>query len=77
MVETFFLKIQGKRLISNLEDRVLWKETKDGKFCVKSLYNVLELRYVGPFPRSIIWSSCVPTKVGFFFFFFCLRSFVG
>lgn len=66
MVETFFLKIQGKRLISNLEDRVLWKETKDGKFCVKSLYNVLELRYVGPFPRSIIWSSCVPTKVGFF-----------
>ena len=70
MVETFFLKIQGKRLISNLEDRVLWNETKDGKFCFKSLYSVLELRYVGPFPRSIIWSSCVPTKVGFFFFFF-------
>ena len=72
MVETFFLKIQGKRLITNLEDRVLWKETKDGKFCFKSLYSVLELRCVGSFPRSII---CVPTKVGFFFY--CLRSFVG
>ena len=66
VVERFLLKIQGKGLISDLEDRVLWKKTKDGKFSVKSLYSALELRYAVPFLRSIIWSSCVPTKVGFF-----------
>lgn len=73
MVERFLLKIQGKRLISDLENRVLWKETKDEKFSIKSLYSALELRYVILFPRSIIWSSYVPTKMGFF----CLGSFVG
>ena len=66
MVERFLLKIQGKRLISDLENRVLWKETKDEKFSLKSLYSALELRYAILFPRSIIWSSYVPTKMGFF-----------
>ncbi|RVW44877.1 hypothetical protein CK203_087093 [Vitis vinifera] len=52
----------GKRVIVDLEDKVLWKETKDGKFSVKSLYGALELRIAVLFPRSIIWSPCVPTK---------------
>ncbi|KAL6345716.1 hypothetical protein AAG906_017458 [Vitis piasezkii] len=47
-VERLLLTIQGRRLNPNLEDRVLWKETKDGIFS---------------FPNSIIWSPCVPTKV--------------
>ena len=73
MVERFLLTLQGKRIVINMEDRVLWKETKDGKFFVKSLYSALEPRSAVSFPKSIIWTPCVPTKVGFF----CLRSFVG
>ena len=68
MVERWFLvTLQGKRVITDLEDRVLWKEeTKDGKFSVKFLYGALELRTAVSFLRSTIWNPCVPTKVGFF-----------
>ena len=45
---------------------MLWKETKDRIFSVKSLYNALDSRRVVQFPKSIIWNPCVPTKVGFF-----------
>ena len=66
-VERLLLTIQGKRLDTNLEDKVLWKKTKDENFFVKSLYTALNCRSAVPFPKSIIWSPCVPTKVGFFF----------
>ena len=65
-VERLLVTIQGRQLNSNLEDRVLWKETKDGIFSVKSLYSALDSSSVVRFPTSIIWSLCVPTKVGFF-----------
>ncbi|RVW78710.1 hypothetical protein CK203_048472 [Vitis vinifera] len=42
--------------------RVLWTETKNEKFFVKSLYVALELGGVVPFPRSIIWNPCEPSK---------------
>ncbi|RVX17365.1 hypothetical protein CK203_003473 [Vitis vinifera] len=45
---------------------MLWKETKDEIFLVKSLYSTLASRRVVKFPNSIIWSPCVPTKVCFF-----------
>ena len=48
--------IQGRRLNPNLEDRVLWKETKDRIFSIKSLYSALDSRSVVQFPNSIIWS---------------------
>ena len=64
MVERFLLSLQGKKVIINLEDR--WKEAKGGNFTVKSFYNALEGGSTVPFPRSIIWSPYVPTKVGFF-----------
>ena len=67
MVERWFLvTLQGKRVITDLEDRVLWKEAKDENFSVKSLYGALELRTAVSFLRSTIWGPCVPTKVGFF-----------
>ncbi|RVW51826.1 hypothetical protein CK203_085751 [Vitis vinifera] len=65
-VERFLLTIQGKRLNANVEDRMVWKETKNEIFTVKSLYNSLDHSCVVPFPWSIIWSPYVPTKVGFF-----------
>ena len=72
-VEGLLLTIRGRRLNPLLEDRVLWKETKDGIFLVKSLYSALVSRSIVQFPNSIIWSPCVPTKVGFF----CLGSLLG
>ena len=65
-MKRLLLTIRGRRLNPNLEDRVLWKETKDGIFLVKSLYCALVSRSVVQFPNSIIWSPRVPTKVGFF-----------
>ncbi|RVW88462.1 putative ribonuclease H protein [Vitis vinifera] len=65
-VERFLSTIQGKRLNADVEDRMVWKETKNEIFIVKSLYNSLDHSCAVPFPWSIIWSPYVPTKVGFF-----------
>ena len=45
---------------------MLWNDSKNGIFSVKSLYNTLDSSGAVPFPWRIIWSPCVPTKVGFF-----------
>ena len=58
--------IQGKRLNANVENRMVWKGTKNEIFTVKSLYNSLDHCCAVPFPWRIIWSPDVPTKVGFF-----------
>ena len=65
-MERLLLTIRERRLNPLLEDRMLWKETTNGIFSVKSLYNVLASRRVDQFPNSMIWSPCVPTKVSFF-----------
>ena len=66
MVERFLFSLQGKRVVTNLEDRILWKEAKDENFSVRTLYNVTEGNRTVLFPKSVIWSPCVPTKVVFF-----------
>ena len=45
---------------------MVWNETKDGIFSVKSCFNSLDHSSAVPFPWRIIWSTFVPTKVGFF-----------
>ena len=66
MVERFLFSLQEKRAVINSEDKLLWKEAKDGSFSIKSFYSALEGSNTVPFPKSIIWSPFVPTKVGFF-----------
>ena len=65
-MEWILFTIQRKRVSANLEDKMVWKPSKDGIFFVKSLYNVVELGNVVFFSRSIIWSPYVHPKVGFF-----------
>ncbi|RVW20076.1 hypothetical protein CK203_114273 [Vitis vinifera] len=65
-VERFLSSIQGKRLDADVEDRMLWKETKNEIFTVKSLYKSLVHSCSVSFPSNIIWSPYVPTKVSFF-----------
>ncbi|RVW56296.1 Argininosuccinate lyase, chloroplastic [Vitis vinifera] len=57
-VERFLSSIQGKRLNADVEDRMVWKETKNEIFTVKSLYNSLVYSCAVPFPWNIIWSRC-------------------
>ena len=42
------------------------KRLKDENFSVKCLYSALDSRSAVQFPKSIIWSPCVPTKASFF-----------
>ncbi|RVX06687.1 Serrate RNA effector molecule [Vitis vinifera] len=65
-VERFLSSIQGKRLDADVEDRMVWKETKNEIFTVKSLYKSLDHSCAVSFPCNIIWSLYVPTKVSFF-----------
>ncbi|RVX12073.1 Protein detoxification 45, chloroplastic [Vitis vinifera] len=65
-VERFLSTIQGKRLNADVEDRMVWKETKNEIFTVMSLYNSLDHSSAVLFPWKIIWCPYVPTKVGCF-----------
>ncbi|RVW28984.1 DNA-repair protein XRCC1 [Vitis vinifera] len=62
-VERLLSSIQGKRLDADVEDRMVWKETKNEIFTVKSLYKSLVHSSAVSFPCNIIWSPYVPTKV--------------
>ena len=65
-VHSFLLGLNGKSVRQDVEDRVLWIETKCGKFSVKSLYKALESGPSASFPSNVIWNSCVQPKVSFF-----------
>ncbi|RVW93340.1 putative ribonuclease H protein [Vitis vinifera] len=65
-VERLLSSIQGKRLDADGEDRMLWKETKNEIFTVKSLCKSLVHSCAVSFPCNIIWSPYVPTNVSFF-----------
>ncbi|RVW53546.1 hypothetical protein CK203_092382 [Vitis vinifera] len=62
----FFLGLHGKRVQQVVEDRVLWRETKCGKFSVKSLYKSLVLGSPVSFPSSAIWKVYVQPRMSFF-----------
>ena len=65
-VEHFLLRLQERRVYSDVEDQVLWTKAKDGRFFVKSLYKALEPERLGDFPARVIWNSLVPPRVCFF-----------
>ena len=58
-VHSFLLGLNGKSVRQDVEDRVLWIETKCGKFSVKSLYKALKSGPSASFPSNVIWNSCV------------------
>ena len=53
-MERFLLRLQGWRVYSDVEDRVVWTKSKDGRFSVKSLYKALESKRQGDFPARVI-----------------------
>ena len=60
------LRLQGKRVHREEEDRVIWIESKSGKLSIKALYIVLESGSSVSFSVGVIWNSWVLPNVGFF-----------
>ncbi|RVW79072.1 Copper-transporting ATPase PAA1, chloroplastic [Vitis vinifera] len=56
-VEHLLLRLQGRRVYSDVEDQVIWTKAKDGRFSVKSLYKALEPERLRDFPARVIWNS--------------------
>ena len=65
-VERFLLRLQGRRVYSDVEDQVVWTKAKNGSFSITSLYKALESERLGDFPTRVIWNSLVPPRVSFF-----------
>ena len=65
-VHMFLLGLNGKSVQRDVEDKLLWIETKCGKFSIKSLYKALVLGPLVSFPLNVIWKAYVQTKVSFF-----------
>ena len=65
-VHRFLLGLNGKSVLRDVEDKVLWIETKCGKFSIKSLYKALVSSPPVSFPSNVIWKACVQPKVSFF-----------
>ncbi|RVW66702.1 Origin of replication complex subunit 2 [Vitis vinifera] len=61
-VERLLLRLQGRRVYSDVEDEVIWTKAKDGRFSVKSLYKDLDPERREEFPANIIWNSLVPPR---------------
>lgn len=65
-MEWFLWRLQWRRVYRDKDDKVLWTESKDETFFVKTLYKALESRRQDVFPTSVIWNSWVLLRVGFF-----------
>ena len=65
-MERFILTLEGKRVVLDWEDGMIWKESEDGKFSIKDFNGTVERRHSVRFLSTIVWSLCVPIKVGFF-----------
>ncbi|RVW81102.1 putative ribonuclease H protein [Vitis vinifera] len=76
-VERLLLRLQGRRVYSDVEDEVIWTKAKDGRFSVKSLYKDLDQERREEFPANIIWNSLVPPRKFMELTFLSLWSFVG
>ena len=65
-VECFLSRLQDKAVVVEEEDKLLWAATKSGSFSIKSLYSILEVGKVEPFPSNGVWNAWVPPKLSFF-----------
>ena len=64
-MEHFLLRLHGRRVSRDRDDEILWIESKNEAFSVKSLYKALYLGMQGVFPTSVIWNSWVLLRVVF------------
>ena len=65
IVEELFSWLQGKTVVGEEEDKVVWMNSSNNKFFVKLLCDGLELGERFNFPKSVVWNFWVPSKVSF------------
>ena len=65
-MQRFLIRLQGRQVCKDVDDKVLRVELKNGNFFVKTLYKTLEPRRQCVFPTIVIWKSWVLSRVGFF-----------
>ena len=53
-VDALFRSLHGYSIIRGTFDAMVWLETKDGDFSVRSFYSSLASRRVEPFPNGIV-----------------------
>ena len=61
-LESLLHALQGKRVCLGKEDSLISKDSKDGRFSIKSLHEILDGSSTLSFPFRHIWSSCVLPK---------------
>ena len=65
-VESLFSKLQPLAVRRGVEGIFSWRESKNGKFSVRSLYCSYTRVSKNPFPWDMIWRSWAPMRVSFF-----------
>ena len=65
-MQRFLIRLQGRQVCKDVDDKVLRVELKNGKFFVNTLYKTLEPGRQCVFPTIVIWKSWVLLRVGFF-----------
>ena len=69
VVEKNFPLLQTKRIIREVNDKMIWKEAKKkkkGLFSIKSFYTTLKVERAVLLQKNIIWNPWVQSKVSFF-----------
>ena len=66
LTNNFFGRLHDHALSLDSDDILVWVDTKNGVFSVKSLYSSLAKRGVDPFSHGIVWNSQAPIRVSFF-----------
>ena len=53
-MKSFLLRLQDKKVNEEVEDKVIWLDTKNGSFSMKSLYACPELGSSTSFRKAIV-----------------------
>ena len=62
-----FLQVLGRKQIKPLmEDKIIFKGSKNDGFSVKNMYRVLDCSPQVAFPYRSIWNPVIPPRMGFF-----------
>ena len=57
-----FHTLQDKKVFHDQDDKLLFKETKEGRFFVKALYKILDGSISTLFPYCSIWNPEFPLR---------------
>ena len=65
-VDRFLQVLHSKQIKHFMEDKILFKGSRNNGFSVKSMYSVLDCSPQVDFPYRSIWNPVIPPRMGFF-----------